>query len=268
MTDIRRFKSVLYISPHLDDAVLSAGGLIGLQVASGSRVVVATMVTADPVGIPLSPLATRYFEAWGSPDSPFGDRCVEDELAVAALGAAWRHAGLLDCTYRRSTNGRFFYDSMESLFSAVPDPEDAEFQQAVASNVERLLDMETIDCIVTAATVGRHVDHVCVLSAVIEVARRRRLPLYVWEDQPYSTGVYPPDNPDTIGSALNRLGQPGAEPTTVAIDLPAKLRACRHYASQLDDLFGSPTRMEEVMTRYSAGLGSPLPSERFWRLQP
>lgn len=51
----------LYISPHLDDAVLSVGGLIAAQLAAGDRVVIATVCTADPAidGI-FSPLAIGY----------------------------------------------------------------------------------------------------------------------------------------------------------------------------------------------------------------
>lgn len=261
-------KSYLHISPHLDDAVFSSGGLIARQVADGAHVMIATMVTADPKPrTPLSPLAQRYLAAWGSPAAPFADRCIEDINAIKVLGAEWRHEGLLDCTYRFSPSGRILYGTMEQLFSATPDPEDMAFIGAVSESVAALIDERHPDAIFTPATVGRHVDHVCVLSAVQPVAHKHRVPLYLWEDQPYSCGVYPPDNPDRVVDALKRIGHTGAIPVIERIDPAPKMQAARCYVSQIKDLYASPEAMDRVMTDYASSLGAPYPAERYWRVE-
>src|SRR4051794_10059997 len=70
------------LSPHLDDAVLALGGLIGREVSAGKRVEVVSCFTAGP------PLETIPPER-----RVFGDysmRRSEDERALAVLGASHR----------------------------------------------------------------------------------------------------------------------------------------------------------------------------------
>lgn len=260
--------TALYISPHLDDAVLSAGGLIAKQRARGMRVVVATLVTADPVGLDLSPLAQRFHMAWGGTERPFADRCIEDVNAVSALGAEWRHCGLLDCIYRQAASGRHFYHTLDRLFSGQQNSEDTSVSAAITAIVDALIDEFHPATIYTAATVGRHVDHVCVLSAVMPVAKRRGVPLALWEDQPYITGLYPPDNPDTVASALARLGQTDATPVIEDIDVAKKLAALRHYVSQIRELYGSLDSMDRTITDYAMSIGGSKRAECFWNIRP
>jgi hypothetical protein len=68
----------LYISPYLDDAVLSVGGPIAAQLMAGDRVIIATICTADPVidGI-FSPLAINLHHQWGNPARPYERRRQE-----------------------------------------------------------------------------------------------------------------------------------------------------------------------------------------------
>jgi LmbE family N-acetylglucosaminyl deacetylase len=247
--------------------MVAAGGLIAKQRAHGMRVVVATLVTADPIGQVLSPFAQRFHAAWGGVQRPFAVRCIEDATAVGALDAEWRHYGLLDCIYRQAASGRYFYDTLERLFSGLQDPEDTAQSAAISDIVSTMIDELRPTTIYTAATVGRHVDHVCVLSAVVPVARRRGAPLVLWEDQPYVTGIYPRDNPDTIVAALTRIGQPGAVPVTEEIDIAKKLAALRHYVSQIKELYGSLEDMDRTITDYAINLGRPTPSERFWTVR-
>jgi LmbE family N-acetylglucosaminyl deacetylase len=62
---------VLILSPHLDDAVLSAGGLMDRAVKDGAHVVAATIFTgdADLQGEP-SPLVRELHEWWGLGANP------------------------------------------------------------------------------------------------------------------------------------------------------------------------------------------------------
>ena len=257
--------TLLYVSPHLDDAVLSAGGSIAAQAGQGENVIVATVVTADPGrSAPRSALAHRYWTAWGRPDTPFADRCEEDRAAVGHLGATPVHLGLLDCTYRWSPTGRTLYDSMESLFSGAPDPEDGAFIDAVAVHVGGLIDRLQPGRIYAPLTVGRHVDHVCVTRAVHQEARRRHLPLYLWEDLPYASGIYPPDDPDTVHAALARNGWEHLSPVFERIDVEPKIEATLYYVSQIDDLFASPGAARKVLNDYACSLAPGRSVERFW----
>jgi len=100
----------IFVSPHLDDAVLSCGGGIARLAHSGELVTVVTLCTADqPVGAPLSPLARRNHRSWAAGDQPFAARREEDLCALLSLGAVAEHVGLLDAIYRRSPAGRPLY---------------------------------------------------------------------------------------------------------------------------------------------------------------
>ena len=52
----------VYLSPHLDDAVLSCGGMIHRQAQAGERVVVVTVCAGDPPPGPLSDFARSLHE--------------------------------------------------------------------------------------------------------------------------------------------------------------------------------------------------------------
>src|SRR5262249_50057913 len=84
---------VVIVSPHLDDAVLSLGGLIGREIAAGRRVEVVSCFTAGP------PLDTIPSE-----QRVFGDysmRRAEDERALAVLGATHRWLDLPERIWRQ-----------------------------------------------------------------------------------------------------------------------------------------------------------------------
>ena len=55
----------IYISPHLDDAVLSAGGLIHDQAWDGNRVEIWTLVCGFPPEAELTPFAQVLHFQWG-----------------------------------------------------------------------------------------------------------------------------------------------------------------------------------------------------------
>ena len=100
---------LLFISPHMDDAVLSCGGYIGKLTAYGYPVMVLTLFCGSPEG-PLSPLAEALHAEWRLPkDAPAvrreedrreGDRrtegqCQEHRGARKRGGKSWRAEGRL-----------------------------------------------------------------------------------------------------------------------------------------------------------------------------
>ena len=61
---------LLFISPHMDDAVLSCGGYIGKLADNDYPVMVLTLFCGSPEG-PLSPLARGMHDEWKLPlDAP------------------------------------------------------------------------------------------------------------------------------------------------------------------------------------------------------
>src|SRR4051812_28342816 len=104
--------TIAVLSPHLDDAVLSVGGLLWL-LKDHFEVEVITVFTADPPE-EMSPLATTL--AGRSGLRIYADRRVEDERALATLGVGHRHLGFDDAIHRTSSQGRWLADDMADLF--------------------------------------------------------------------------------------------------------------------------------------------------------
>ena len=150
----------IYLSPHLDDAILSAGGLIYEQVQSGLPIEIWTFMCGYPPWSAgdLSQFAQSNHQQWGfsSAEETVRMRREEDKNAAAILGARIVHFDFLDCIYRRGTNGEWLYSDID----APPHPEDAVIPTQIADVIYSHLQPD--DGLVCQLSVGSHVDHVLV----------------------------------------------------------------------------------------------------------
>jgi LmbE family N-acetylglucosaminyl deacetylase len=238
----------IYISPHLDDAVLSAGGLIHDQARDGNRVEIWTLVCGFPPEADLPPFAQVLHFQWGftSAEETVRSRRAEDERAAAIVGAKAVHFdGFPDCIYRRDGKGNPLYPV--DVF-VEPNPAEADLAAKMTAALAERLEPE--DMLVCPLTVGGHVDHVIVRKAVERLNR----PVLYYADVPYLL-----NHPEALGP-LTDGGQ--AEVRKVSSEgIVAWLTGIAAYASQISTLFESPEAMRELMDAYGrAGL-------RLWKLE-
>ena len=149
----------IYLSPHLDDAVLSAGGLIYEQTRAGMPVEIWTfMCGTPPAGDGDSPFARSLHAQWGfsSAEETVQKRRIEDKNAAAVVGASVVHFDFMDCIYRRGRGGNWLY----SEISVPPFEEDAAIPARIAETISARLQPD--DVLVCQLAVGSHVDHVLV----------------------------------------------------------------------------------------------------------
>ena len=97
----------IYLSPHLDDAVLSCGGLIWEQTHRGIPVEIWTINAGDPPPGPVSDFisVTHFLWGTGTPQETVDLRRMEDKNAASIVGAQARHLTNVDALYRRSDAG-------------------------------------------------------------------------------------------------------------------------------------------------------------------
>lgn len=76
----------IYLSPHLDDAALSCGGLVWMQAQAGERVEIWTMCAGDPPEGRLSDYAQAHHERWGLGREAVAARREEDARSCNILG--------------------------------------------------------------------------------------------------------------------------------------------------------------------------------------
>jgi LmbE family N-acetylglucosaminyl deacetylase len=252
----------IYLSPHLDDAVLSCGGLIARQASRGETVVIITVFAGSPSpDQSFSPFAGSLHARWLAalpPDLSVDDwpalRRMEDGRAAARLGPAVRvvHWPLPDCIYRRGgQSGDPLYASEAAIFGE-PHPDDPAWR---ALQPGPSLPPDAL--VYAPLAVGCHVDHQIVHQAVMGW----RLPLNqvrFYEDYPYAAGYSAADSaaPPALGwrSELIHLDEAALE---------AKIAAVAEYRSQISTFWRGLEDMRASLRDYAARVGG----ERLWSRQ-
>ncbi len=293
----------IYLSPHLDDAVFSCGGLIRQQCAAGERVLVVSVFTASAPADQLSPFARAMQRVWTDQMDPLAVRRAEDEAAMCALGAEFVHLDYPSAIFRLGAGGRHLYQGV-GMFGKV-HPDDVDLSETLTAEFARLRAAHPEATMYVPLTVGNHVDH----QHVNRAARNLPGPVRYYEDFPYvlfgalgpvvfrllglvgRVGVRPMDTPDVNAHPLtwpallkvfrtipplvggpNRAQKQAGRltwlPELYPIDLAAKLQDALNYPSQIRMVFGNEGNLWRALETYSLSLGRSLglnlPHERLW----
>ncbi|WP_221353515.1 PIG-L deacetylase family protein [Streptomyces beigongshangae] len=220
------------VSPHLDDAVFSAGGVLALLARAGWRVWVVTCFTASVEDPGPFALSTQLDKGLPADVDYMALRRAEDRAAQRALGTRPPvHLPLAEAPHRG-------YGSAAELFTP-PRPGDT-----AESDLVRLLvpHVASADLVLAPLGIGDHVDHLLTVRAVTAAAPLPRVGW--WRDAPYVVR-----GPDSTGAPGR--GAPGdtAEVTAdIGAVLAAKTAAARCYTTQLGFQFGGPGRAGAVLS--------------------
>jgi LmbE family N-acetylglucosaminyl deacetylase len=238
---------ILYLSPHLDDAVLSGGGHLAQSVRKGLGVKVLTVFSGDPVPGVDSPVV-RELRADACADAGMSaTRRAEDAESCRRLGVAYEHWGFTEAVYRLGAEGEPRYPTRKSLFLA---PSGDDVPHAL---IERLAAAEKAGLVVAPLAAGGHVDHRLVRLAAERVFGAA---LVCYEDFPYG---------QRFGAVWRALGNPFAwcaeRVELEEADLMAKIEAVRAHASQTASLFHGDADLVGKIRRYARRRGG----ERLWR---
>ncbi len=248
----------IYLSPHLDDAVLSCGGSIYRQAQRGESVAVVTVFAASPPpGDPLSPFARSLHDRWraSTPDAGFDDppaaRRAEDHRALAVLSAGIEviHRPLPDCIYRRDpTTGAALYASESAIFGPVHPADPA------LAALSRLPEIPPGAVLYAPMAVGGHVDH-RLLRKAASACDAPPGGIRFYEDYPYAA------HPGAVEAAL---GDPARwEPVIVPLTedaLSTKIASIAEYHSQISTFWPDRDAMAAAIRAYTRAVGG----ERFW----
>jgi LmbE family N-acetylglucosaminyl deacetylase len=227
----------IYISPHLDDAVLSAGGLIYDQTCAGMDVEIWTFMCGFPPTEELSPFAQVLHYQWGIPEGAAAEmitaRRTEDLNAADIVGAKTVHFDFLDCIYRRGKNGDWLYSNV----FVPPHEDDEDLPARIAESISARL--QPTDQLVCQLGLGSHLDHVLVRRAV-ELLNRTVL---YDVDIPYLFNF-----PDEL--AAKTAGMKAKTYRITDSGLRSWQEAIAAYKSQLNGLFDSPKAMQVQIQQY------------------
>ncbi len=264
LTELGRQTHWLFVSPHLDDAVLSCGALMA-RLAIDGRVTVAT-VFSTAGRLPWSIPAYRALAKYGrDPAALYQVRRHEDFTVLGTFPARVAHLGYCDALFRTRTStdapratGLRRLGSRVTCYPTfrwdvavgrVARPDRALVDQ-VAVSLTELADQlgQPVTVVFAPLGIGRHVDHIITRSAATQLG----LPVFYYSDFPYSESALP-DRAFVEGRNLvPHLWHTGRE---------ANADRVRAYRSQLDAPFRSghvPTRPEVYWLPVAAvGSGTP-----------
>jgi LmbE family N-acetylglucosaminyl deacetylase len=225
----------IYVSPHLDDPILSAGGLIYEQIRAGIDVEIWTLLCGFPPTGELSPFAQELHHDWGISTAAevIAARRAEDIKAASIVGAKTVHFDFLDCIYRRGRDGAWLYSDIY----VPPHQEDEDLPARMAETISARL--KPTDQLVCQLGLGSHVDHVLVRRAVELIPR----PKLYDADLPYLFKFPEQLAPKTAGMKweAHRITDSG---------LRSWCEAIAAYESQLSSLFDSPEAMRSQIEQY------------------
>ena len=213
---------VVAVSPHLDDAVFSAGASLARLAAAGHHVTVVTCFTAsvpDPTGFALACQTDKGL----APDVDYmALRRDEDRAATAVVGAVPVHLPLREAPHRG-------YESAPALFAGVR-PDDVVWQDVLSA-----LRAHDADLWLGPQGLGAHVDHLQVVRALAALGR----PTLWWRDAPYALKA-----PAAAPSPDLPLG---LTPVALPEDRARRGDACARYATQLGFQFGGEAGMRAAL---------------------
>lgn len=155
---------VLFISPHLDDVILSCGAVICHEFAVQNSAIVVTVFSE------------------GNDSSNHKKRREDDIKAVKLLGAEYMHLGFKDAPYRDST-----FNSFASILFHHCKPKELELVQEITVALLNLINKFEIECCYFPLGVGGHVDHNLLFYIGLSLNEQNVCKCLFYEDVPYNS---------------------------------------------------------------------------------
>ena len=242
--------NIIFLSPHLDDAILSAGGAIWEWINAGKTILNVTILAGDAPTENLSLFAQQEHFNWGfSPEVAYARRRQEEQTASQILGIDTHHLAWQDCIYRLDEAGNHLYPTWADVIAGIHPAE----TPAVHALAKQLQDLPTCEQVIIPLTVGGHADHHFVQRAAELAFGADKLRYY--EDFPYV--LRDGSLEAVIGNGIDW----GAEVVPLSKrGLEMKIAGISAYASQLSSLFDPPQAMPQLVTQFAKKRGG----ERFW----
>lgn len=237
--------TALALSPHLDDAAFSCGGLLALLADAGWTVCMATAFTATVLPAAGFALACQLDKGLSPEVDYMALRRAEDRDAAAILGVSdLRHLDLPEAPHRG-------YDSAPALFGAQREGDEA--WRPLAKLVAALAAELRPALILAPQGLGGHVDHCQLIRAVLEALPSA--PVAWYRDTPYAIRN-PAAAPDP---AVPRLQE---SCVLLGPALDRKIAAACAYRSQVGFQFGGADAAHAALQRFALVEGNGTAAER------
>lgn len=249
---IDKKRECVFISPHLDDAIFSAGGLMHKMHRSGTKIITINVFT-KPSPAPYTLSVRKFLRSCGykNANELFKDRINEDRKALLQVSTGPVNLGFVDALWRRK-NSRGL---LKSLSKILPEFDyiypvyifsiaqgrvsnwDYKLYDLIQDRLSSVLNEYRNPVVFAPLGIGMHVDHLIVRDVV------RKLPYdkIYWTDYPYIKTA----STDRIFIKQNRLKR-----FEVKISKTKKENLVNMYVSQVKAIFGKEKETVPVKEYY------------------
>jgi LmbE family N-acetylglucosaminyl deacetylase len=227
----------IYLSPHLDDAVFSCGGLMARQTAAGESVIVVTVCAGDPPPGDLTPFAQELHARWKADRAPIEVRRSEDLAACERLCAGVIHFEIPDAVYRKASDNAALYPDEKSIFGVLHEF-DTDLVDQLTWKLSRNIPVDA--ALYCPLGYDGHVDHRLTRQAAENLNR----PLRYYPDLPYAARG---------GQIPDELGLPkGVEQRILLVseEIKAWTQASSCYQSQISTFWTDEKALQAELCDY------------------
>ncbi|MEO8397596.1 MAG: PIG-L family deacetylase, partial [Chloroflexota bacterium] len=176
----------LFLSPHLDDAVLSCGGVMHRLTQDGERVVIMTVMAGEPPAALMdTPVMKAIQTRWDNGEGTIHIRRSEDGQAAQQLQAQVYHMTVPESAFRATLCGTgewiALYPDHDSPFQGINDADEARLILFATH-----LPFNEVVTIYAPFGVDNHVDHQLVRDWALILTGSVDAPaLKLYEEYPY-----------------------------------------------------------------------------------
>jgi LmbE family N-acetylglucosaminyl deacetylase len=190
--------SCYFVSPHLDDAMLSAGGLLA-YLSSHTQVDVVTVFTHASAR-PYTLSAETFLKQCGYTDADtlFDDRRNEDTNACAIVGITPHHLGQVDALWRKIPSPNFLRKTLSRILPEFlhvyptyrmhiirggVSRHDTSLSNVLGEELKKIIGAQKEYALFCPLALRSHVDHVLVRDVCLAHFDN----VFMWQDFPYNT---------------------------------------------------------------------------------
>lgn len=180
---ILKDKEYIFVSPHLDDAVLSTTFLIKKLKMANLNVNVITVFTKGD-NKPYTPQAKNFLKLseFNNPKDLFNEFKQEDSKTMKKLGVDFTNLGFIDAAFRKDAFRKNIYESSEAQFSGVILEPDKTLIRQIADKIKKHIGNLNDVIFISPLGIGGHADHVITREAIKLLDR----PTVYYEEYPYN----------------------------------------------------------------------------------
>jgi len=231
-------KTCLFLSPHLDDTILSCGSLLRSLSKKGHQILAVNIFTEGLLG-KISQAAQfhlRQSNFIGNDSLKFFEaRRKEDRKAWSALGVRPQNLGFIDAAWRIDSQKNFLYKDEQRVFYGEISFEDEELINKIKNKVIALTspkkDRLSVFC---PLGIGSHVDHLITKIVAEDLFGK----VFCWEDVPYN-------NNREKRRAFFQLNKDYQKIFEYRDNFSKKKMILENYSSQLSSLFPSGLNLKK-----------------------